>query len=238
MKVLVVSDSKDLSQTISLILKVRWPKLSLVQATEAREGLDLIHREQPDIVMLHLLERSEGSASLDCFDLISRIRSFSDVPLIVLSQSNDVVDKIRALEMGADDWIAPSSIPMEFIAKVTAILRRCSANAKEQGASFLDGKLSINYASREVCRLGKPVKLTPIEYKLLYQLVKNGGSVVSHVNLLHSVWGPNYGADPEFLKKYIYRLRSKVEEDPAEPKIILTERGVGYIFVGAPNSAT
>ncbi|GAH79867.1 unnamed protein product, partial [marine sediment metagenome] len=171
MKVLVASDSKDLCQTISLILKVRWPELSLVQATEAREGLDLIHREQPDIVMLHLPERSEGSPPLDCFDLISQIRSFSDVPLIVLSQSDDVVDKVRALEMGADDWIAPSSIPMEFIAKVTAILRRCSANAKEQGASFLDGKLSINYVSRAVCVLGKPVKLTPIEYKLLYQLV-------------------------------------------------------------------
>jgi len=101
-KVLVASDSKDLSQTISLILKVRWPELSLVHATEAREGLDLIRREQPDIVMLHLPERSEGSPPMDCFDLISRIRSFSDVPIIVLSQSDDVVDKIRALEMGAD----------------------------------------------------------------------------------------------------------------------------------------
>jgi len=233
MKVLVVGGSRDLAQDISLILKVRWPELSLVQATEAREGIELICREQPHIVMLHL-----DSAALDCFDLISQIRSFSDVPLIVLSQSDDVVDKVRALEMGADDWIAPSSIPMEFIAKVTAILRRCSANAEEQGASFLDGKLRINYATHEVCVSGRLVKLTPIEYKILYQLVKNGGSVVSQANLLHSVWGPNYGADPEFLKKYIYRLRSKVEEDPAAPKIILTERGVGYIFVGAPNSAT
>jgi len=92
---------------------------------------------------------------------------------------------------------------MEFIAKVTAILRRCSANAKEQGASFLDGKLSINYATREVCVLGKPVKLTPIEYKPLCRLVKNGGSLGSQVNLLQSVWGPNYEAAPEFLKKYI-----------------------------------
>ncbi len=233
MKVLVVGGSRDSAQDISLILKVRWPQLSLVQATEAREGIELIHREQPDIVGLHL-----DSAALDCFDLISQIRSFSDVPLIVLSQSDDVVDKVRALEMGADDWIAPSSIPMEFIAKVTAILRRCAANAKEQVSSFLDGKLRINYATHEVCVSGRPVKLTPIEYKLLCQLVKNGGSVVSQVNLLQSVWGPNYGADPEFLKKYIYRLRSKVEEEPAAPKIILTERGVGYIFVGAPNSAT
>ena len=224
-KVLVASDSKDLLQTISLFLRVRWPELSLIQATEVREGLDLIHREHPDIVMLQ-----HGVPSVDCFDLITQIRSFADVPIIVLGQSDDVVDEVRALEMGADDWIARDCMPMEFISKVTAILRRCSPCSNDHAVSFLGGKLRINYAAHEVCVLGKPVRLTPIEYKLLYQLVKNGGSVVSQVNLLQSVWGPNYGADPEFLKKYIYRLRSKVEEDPADPKIILTERGVGYVI--------
>lgn len=228
MKALLVGDSEDLSQTISLILKVRWPQLTLVHALEAREGMELIYREQPDIVMLHL-----DSAAVDCFDLISQIRSFSDVPLIILSEKNDVMDKIRALEMGADDWIAPSSIPMEFIAKVNAILRRRSPRSNAHISSFFDGKLSINFATREVCALGRPVKLTPIEYKILCQLVRNEGSVVSRADLLHSVWGPDYRADPEFLKKYIYRLRSKVEEEPTKPKIILNERGIGYKLVGA-----
>ena len=235
MKALLVSGSKDLSQNISLILKVRWPELSLVHATEARESIELVYRERPDIVMLQLPERSEGSASLDCFDLISQIRSFADVPIIVLSQSDDVMDKVRALEMGADDWIAPSSIPMEFIAKVNALLRRYSH--KDTGiSSFLDGKLSINYAAHKVCVLGKPVHLTPIEYKILCQLARNEGSIVSCASLLHNVWGPDYRADPEFLKKYIFRLRSKVEEDPAKPKIIQTERGVGYIFIPSSSS--
>ena len=143
MKILFFGDSKDLPQTISLILKVRWSELSLISATEAREGMKLIHGEQPDIVMLHFPERSEGSPALDCFDLITQIRSFSDVPILILSQSNDVMDKVRALEMGADDWIAPSSIPMEFIAKVNAILRRCSPRNNNNVDSFFGDQLSI-----------------------------------------------------------------------------------------------
>jgi len=232
MKILVVSASKDLSQNISLILKVRWPELSLFHAIEAREGIELIYREQPDIVILQ-----HGVASVDCFDLIGQIRSFSDVPIIVLGQSDDVIDEIRALEMGADDWIAPSASPMEFIAKVNAVLRRCLPSRITQRVScFLNGKVSINYTTHEVSLLGKQTKLTPIECKILCQLVRNEGSVVSYRDLLHSVWGPDYRADPEFLKKYIYRLRSKLEEDPTNPQIILTERGVGYTFIAPGNS--
>jgi len=231
MKVLFIGDSEELLQSISLILKVRWRDLSLIHATEARQATELIHKEQPDIVMHHV-----DAASPDDFDLIGQIRSFSDVPLIALSQSDDVIDKVRALEMGADDWIHSSCIPMEYIAKVNAILRRCSPLGDGYTTSFLCGKLSINYATHDVCVNGKPVRLTPIEYKILYQLVRNEGSVVSHTDLLHSVWGPHYGADPEFLKKYIYRLRSKIEEDPADPKIICTKRGVGYIFITVSDS--
>jgi len=233
MKVLLVSGSEDLSQTISVILKVRWPNLSLVRTSEASASLQLIHREQPDIAMVHLPERSEGSASLDCFDLISQIRGFSDVPLIVISQGDDVIDKVRALETGADDWIVQSSVPMEFIAKVNAILRRCSPYSSSCVSCFFNGKLSIDYATRKVCVLGKLVKLTPIEYKILCQLIRNVGSVVGRADLINSVWGPDYQAAPEFLKKYIHRLRSKVEEDPAIPQMVLTERGVGYIITSA-----
>lgn len=230
MKVLFIGDSEELLQAMSIILKVRWRELSLIHATEARQATELIHKEQPDIVMLQV-----DAASPDGFDLIRQIRSFSEVPLIALSQSRDVMDKVRALEIGADDWIPPSS-PMEYIAKVNAILRRCSPLGDSYTASFLCGKLSINYATHDVSVNGKPVGLTPIEYKILCQLVRNEGSVVAHTNLLNSVWGPHYGAAPEFLKKYIYRLRSKIEEDPADPKIICTKRGVGYIFITVSDS--
>ncbi len=227
MKVLVFTDSRDLVETISVILRVRWPDLSTLHATEDREGMELIHREQPDIVMLYL----DSAATVDSFNFIGEIRNFSDVPIVIVSQQDDVTDEVRALEMGADDWIVLSSVPiMTFIARVNAILRRCSVQNNESTSSFLDGKLILNHGTHEVLVKGKVVKLTPIEYKIACQLVKNEGSVVSSATLLHSAWGPDYRVDPEFLKKYIYRLRSKVEHDPANPELILTERGVGYRF--------
>ncbi len=230
MKVLFVGDSEELLQAMSIILQVRWRELRLIHATGARQATELIHKEQPHIVMLQF-----DAPSQDDFDLIGQIRSFSDVPILALSQSKDVMNKVRALEMGADDWIPPSS-PIEYITKVNAILRRCSPLGDSYTASFLCGKLTINYATHDVYVNGKSVELTPIEYKILYQLVRNEGSVVGHTNLLNSVWGPHYGAAPEFLKKYIYRLRSKIEDDPADPRIICTRRGVGYSFITASDS--
>jgi DNA-binding response OmpR family regulator len=235
MKVLVVSNSQALSQAVSSILKVRWPDLSLVHTDEARESPELIHREQPDIVMFHLPEQREGAPPLDCFDLISQVRRFSNVALIVVGHSYDVMDKVKALEMGADDWVSPSFIPMEFIAKVNAILRRCSPSNHDVSFSLND-KLSINYATRQVRISGKPVKLTPIQYKLLCHLVENEGRVCSSTELLQHVWGPNYGDDRELLKLSVYRLRSKIEEDPSNPEIIFNERGIGYVIRASASS--
>ena len=235
MKVLVVSYSQDLAQDICSILKIRWPDLSLVHTNEARESPVLIHGEQPDIVMFHIPERREGAPPLNCFDIISQIHGFSDVPLIVICQSDDVMDKVKALEMGADDWVPPSFVPMEFIAKVNAILRRRYPNSHEV-FFFLNDKLSINYATRQVRISGKPVKLTPIQYKLLCHLVENQGRVCSSAELLQHVWGPNYGDDRELLKLSVYRLRSKIEEDPSNPEIIFNERGIGYVIRATASS--
>lgn len=233
MKVLIFADFRDLVETISVILRVRWPGLTMLQATEAREGMELIHREQLDIVMLH----HHSAAAVDCFDFIGQIRSFSDVPIVIISQQDDVTDEVRALEMGADDWIVLSSVPMAFIARVNAILRRYSAQNTESALSFLNGKLTINCAAHEVLVDGKVVKLTPIESRIACQLVTHAGTIVSSASLLHSAWGPDYRADPDFLKKYIYRLRAKIEQDPAHPELILTERGVGYKLSESSSSA-
>jgi len=225
MKALVIGGSEESIETISLILKVRWRDLVVLHVAESGEALELARSEQPDIVMLHL-----DSASPGCFDLISQIRRFSNLPVIVLSDIGNVVDKVRALEIGADDWISRDCMPMEFIAKVNAILRRSYPHSNNHLSSFFNGRLSINYAAHEVCMLGKRVNLTPTEYKILYQLVRHEGSVVSCTDLLRSVWGADYEADPEFVKKYIYRLRCKLEEDPAKPQLIVTERGAGYLY--------
>lgn len=235
MKVLVVSHSQDLSNAISPVLKVRWPDLTLVHASEVRENLELIHREQSDIIMVHFPEKSEGAPPLDCFDIITQIRSFSDVPIIVISQSDDVMDKVKALEMGADDWVSSSFIPMEFIAKVNAILRRCSPD-KHDVSFFLGGRLSINYAARRVHISGKSVELTPIQYRIFCYLVENEGRVCTSTELLQHVWGPNYSDDKELLKLNVYRLRSKIEEDPSNPEIIFNERGIGYVIKASSSS--
>lgn len=231
MTALFVDGLEELSENISLILKVRWQESKLFHATEATEATELIYREKPDIVILHF-----DSASPRCLALISQIRSFSDVPIIVIGQSDDVLDEVRALETGADDWISPSSIPMEFIAKVNAILRRCSPHSNRRISSFLNGKLSINYATRDVFVSGNQVKLTPILYKILCHLTENQGRVVTSTELLHRVWGPNYEADTEILKISIHRLRSKIEQNPSNPEIIISERGVGYTI--APVDST
>jgi two-component system KDP operon response regulator KdpE len=225
MTALLVGGSEELSETISLMLKVRWRELVLLRAVETGEAEGLARREQPDIVILHL-----DSPGAGCFDLITQIRSFSRVPVIVLGQHGDVIDRVKALEMGADDWIPHDFMPMEFIARVNAILRRSNPHADNRLSCFFNGRLRINYAAREVCVLGKRVNLTPTEYKVLYQLVKNEGMVVSCTDLLQSVWGPGYETDPEFVKKYVYRLRCKLEQDPANPQLIVTQRGAGYCY--------
>ena len=231
MKILFISETSDLLQEVSLILKIRWPDLNSLHAAEAREGIALLCREQPDIVMLQYDKNDE--MFVDFLYLIEQIRSFSEVPIIVLSQSDDVMDKVRALEMGADDWIARSYSHIECIAKVNAIYRRWRPQRGCSVCHFLDGKLIIDYCTREVYVNGNTIKLTPIEYKILCHLAKNEGNVVSQKSLFYSVWGPDYGDNSEFLKKYIYRLRSKIEESPADPEIIHTERGIGYIIANS-----
>lgn len=237
MKVLLVKLPEEISEYIRIVLKVRWPNVSLLHTGEAEETLALIHREQPHLVLVHLPggndqpvpSQAEGASPEGRFYLVGQIRSLSHVPLIVVGEGDDVMDRVRALEIGADDWVSSSFSPMEFIAKINAILRRCSPS--QHGVSFfLNGKLSIDYAARQVCIAGKSVKLTPIQYKILCHLIENEGRVCSNSELLQRVWGPNYGEDRELLKLNIYRLRSKIEEDPANPEIILNERGAGYVL--------
>ncbi|MFO7772706.1 MAG: response regulator transcription factor [Dehalococcoidia bacterium] len=214
MKVLFVKLPEEISRYIPLVLKVRWPDASLLRTDEADEALQLVHSDHFDLALLHLPGRSEVSSPEDCFDLISQIRAFSDLPLIVISESDDVTDRIKALEIGADDWIPPYFSPMEFIAKVNAILRRCAPH-KPGLSFFLDGKLSIDYATRQVCISGRPVKLTPIQYRIFSYLAQNEGRVCTASELLRYVWGPNSGDDKELLKLNVYRLRSRIERDPS-----------------------
>jgi two-component system, OmpR family, KDP operon response regulator KdpE len=229
MKVLLVKLPEDVSKYIPLVLKVRWPDLSLLRTEEAVEALQLVHSDQPNLALLHMPLPGEGSSCEECFDLVGEIRAFSAIPLIVISKGGDSTDRVRALETGADDWISPSASPMEFIARVNALMRRCYP--EKLGLSCIhEGKLTIDYQSRRVSVFGRTVDLTPLQFRMLSYLAQNQGRVCSNAELLRHVWGPNTADDRELLKLNVYRLRSKIERDPSNPEFIFNERGVGYVI--------
>jgi len=167
------------------------------------------------------------------FDVLTQIRSFSDVPIIVLSARQAEMDKVKALEMGADDYITKPFGPIDLLARVKALLRRAGMPQLKQGNSsrFANSNLTINFATRDVLVSGNPVKLTPIEYNLLCNLVRNEGMVISHRSLLEKTWGSGYTDDISFLKKYIYRLRVKLNDNDPSRRMLATVRGIGYRFV-------
>lgn len=234
MKFLLISNSEELEGNISVILKVRWPEVILTHAVDQAKAAEFVQTEQPDMVFLDL-----NLSQANDFNVLNEVRSFSDVPMIILSENDDVIDNVRALEMGADDWLGKPLEPMLLLAKVNAVLRRCGVLywQPSHAPGFISGKLTINYTTHEVCISGKPVKLTPIEYKMLCHLVRNEGKAVTNSSILDSVWGPEYTADNGFIKKYIYRLRSKLEDGQGNPKMLLTDRGIGYRFVNPHSSS-
>lgn len=226
MKLLVIGGSKESASTLALVLKVRWADLHTTHCIQPACAVAEMEKKPPDLVIPCV-----DTPAQDWFDLVGQVRACSDIPIIVLSRSEDVLSKVQALEMGADDWVTPSCLPMEFVAKVNAVLRRCRwADSPYGVSSHGNGKFCIDHSNRSVRVNGSCVKLTPTEYKVLCKLVRRPGTVVSRDELLEGVWGSS-PTDPEFLKKYIRRLRCKLEQDPARPTVILNERGVGYVFV-------
>jgi len=231
MKALVVGGTGELAETLRVILHVRWHELNLVHVPESQAALSALRREEPALMLVNL-DHSVAS----CCDFISQVRACSDVPLVVVGEEEDVTAKVRALETGADDWILASSIPMEFIARVNALLRRVRTSAAMEEAKYANGALSIDFGSQEVRIDGRRASLTPTEFKVLCQLAKHEGTVVTREELLGHVWGVDAFADPEFVKKYVHRLRVKLEDDPAEPRYIVNRRGVGYMLAATSRS--
>jgi len=229
MKVLLLKLPQERVKDVLLLLKVRWSDLTPFCAEDATEALRIIHREQPHLAILHLPERKNGATPEECFELIGRIHSSSALPLMILGRDYGITDKVRALEMGADDWVSAGFSPMEFVAKVGAVLRRCRPTRPEV-TSFLNGALSIDYATHRVFMRGRPVKLTPIQYRILCHLAENEGRVCTNTELLERIWGPDGRDARELLKMNIYRLRSRLRQHPSDPDIIFNERGTGYVM--------
>lgn len=186
----------------------------------------LIGREKPDVVLLDIsMPRMNG------YDVLKAIRQVSDVPVLMLTGRGDDVDQVRGLESGADDYVAKPFSHLALMARIKAVLRRAELPPPVQAlADFEAGDLAIHFQNHEVTVAGAPVKLTPVEYKLLYHLVRNAGHLMPHQALLDRVWGGEYEAGPEYLKVFVSRLRSKLRH-PGGPEYIETERGRGYRFI-------
>lgn len=224
-RILVVDDEERMVRFIRLNLE--HDGFLVLEAFNGRQALEKMRDETPDLILLDVM-----MPDIDGFEVLKMIREISNVPVIMLTAKGEEDDRVRGLELGADDYITKPFSPREMISRVKAVLRRTEgASGSMHGLIEVDDRLKIDFDRREVWLDGKLVKLRPTEYRLLYHLVQNAGWVVSHDQLLTKVWGYEYRDEPHYVRLYINYLRKKLEEDPAHPKYILTERGVGYRFV-------
>lgn len=226
-KVLLIEPSKQAVKELSICLHIRYPGATVLSVAEGQRGIDMVEAEVPDLVIV-----SSSLHDMDRLDLIREVRNFSDVPIIILFEGETAIDRASCLELGADDYANRPLSAIDLLAKVNAVLRRTHNLSFTPASSFSFGdKFLINFAKHEVLVSGKPVKLTRTEYVLLSELVRNEGRVLTHHSLLEKVWGSECAGDHSFVKKYIYRLRSKLEADARKPQMLLAERGIGYKFV-------
>jgi two-component system KDP operon response regulator KdpE len=226
MKILIVDDDPDVVEAITLSFGLQWPDARIVEAKDGRSALAAVSREAPDVVLLDI-----ALPDIDGFEVLRRLRERYDMPVLMITARGEEIDKVRGLELGADDYVTKPFGYLELSARIRAVMRRAQALPPVSGdGQFEAGHIAVNYATHQVTVDGNPVKLTPIEYKLLYQLTRNAGQVLLHDQLLTKIWGPEYLGELDYLRIYIRRLREKLEHNPQQPVYILTERGIGYRF--------
>jgi len=222
-RILVVDDEERIVHFIRLNLE--QDGFQTVEAFTGKQAMDKLRQALPDLILLDVM-----LPDLDGFEVLRLIRENHDVPVIMLTAKTEEDDRVRGLELGADDYVTKPFSPRELVSRVRAVLRRAEGR-EAQGVIEVDERLKIDFDRREVWVEGKLVKLRPTEYRLLYHLVQNAGWVVTHDQILAKVWGYEYRDEPHYVRLYVNYLREKLEKDPANPKYILTERGVGYRFV-------
>ncbi len=223
-RILVVEDEPELRRYVRLALERAG--LEAHEADGVERGAIEAATRRPDLVVLDL-----GLPDGDGVDLIRRLRSWSDLPIIVLSARIDERDKVDALDAGADDYLVKPFGAAELLARVRAQLRRRAIGAAGEGAVLEFDGVRIDRARRTVHRDGEPLHVTPIEYRLLTHLAAHPHCVMTHRQLLQAVWGPGHVEDSHYLRVYMSELRKKLERNPAQPAHLVTETGIGYRFV-------
>jgi two-component system KDP operon response regulator KdpE len=228
-RILLAEDEAALCDFVSRNLRARG--FEVFEASNGLEALALWEREDPHLLILDIM-----MPRMDGLEVCRRVREHSAVPIIVLTALDAESDKVTALDLGADDYLTKPFGVEELLARVRAVLRRTQWEGMPPASGIKQfGTLEIDLAGHVVRLRGTEVRLSPTEFSVLKQLITNAGKVLTHRMLLQSIWGPEYGGEAEYLRVYINRLRQKLEPDPASPRYLLTEPGVGYRFV-APDS--
>jgi two-component system, OmpR family, KDP operon response regulator KdpE len=225
-QVLVVDDDPQMLRAVSNALKAR--NYSVLTAADGSSALEVLAAEPVDLVLLDL-----GLPDLDGYQVIERLRTWSDTPVIVLSVRDAQDEKVAALEAGADDYVTKPFGTKELIARMRAVLRRASPDSTELSVLRFDA-LMIDLTKQLVSFDGRAIHLTPTEYRLLELMATNPGKLMTHRILLQRVWGPGYGTETNYLRLYVRQLRQKLADDPAQPKWITTEPGLGYRWLQEP----
>lgn len=223
--ILVVDDEPRIRRFVRMNLDLEGYEVS--EADNGLNALTKVRDEMPDLVLLDV-----AMPVMDGFEALALIREVSSVPVIMLTVKSDEADRIKGLDLGADDYVTKPFSPRELSSRIRAVLRRIEPSKPSDGTPLvIDEDLSIDFPRRAVIVRGDHIKLRPTEYRLLVHLVENAGWIVPQETLLAKVWGPEYRDDNQLLRLYITYLRKKIETDPANPRYIFTERGVGYRFM-------
>ncbi len=220
--ILIIEDELPIRRFLHAALTAsdyRW-----IEAATAGEGLVQAALRQPDLVILDL-----GLPDMDGLEVIRQLRGWSAIPIIVLSARQQEGDKVLALDAGADDYLTKPFGVAELLARLRVALRHASRSGSASDSPIFEvGDLHVDLALRQVFVAGAEVHLTPIEFKLLATLVQHAGKVLTHRQLLRAVWGPGYADESHYLRVFVAQLRRKIEADPARPRYLITEPGVGY----------
>jgi two-component system KDP operon response regulator KdpE len=220
--ILVVDDEAGLRELIRINLE--HEQYTVLQAENGVRCLEVVREQLPDLVILDVM-----MPELDGWETCRQLRTFSTVPVLMLTAKAQAKDVVAGLDSGADDYLAKPFNMDELSARIRALLRRVPSPNRPVHAG--NDEIAIDKQKREVLVRNEPIDLTPTEYDLLLLLAENAGVVMSHETLLQGVWGQEYTRDNDYLKVYIWHLRRKIEQDPRDPKLLLTEWGVGYRLV-------
>ncbi len=219
---LIIDDEPQIRRLLRTILEANGYRA--VESATGADGIAQAAQRRPDVVLLDL-----GLPDLDGVEVLRRLREWTQVPVLILSVRDREDDKVAALDSGADDYLTKPFNTAELLARMRAALRH--AQTPETSATFVSGQLEVDFSTRQVRKSGKEVKLTPIEYALLRLLITHSGKVLTHRHLLTEIWGPKSVDQTQYLRVHIAHLRDKIENDPANPELILTEPAIGYRLV-------